>query len=110
MKETDTQSIDFVITWVDGSDIQWLKEKKKYNVNIDVDDSVARYRDFGTLKYVLRSIEKFAPWVRYIYFVTNGQCPEWLNLKNEKIKFVKHSDYMPKEYLPTSQHTHPCCF
>lgn len=98
--------IDFVITWVDGSDEEWLNEKKKYQPSIDVDASLARYRDFGSLKYLFRSIEKFAPWVRNIFLVTNGQVPEWLNLEHPKVRLVKHSDYIPQEYLPTFS-SHP---
>lgn len=105
-KNEKMNNIDFVITWVDGSDVEWLKEKKKYNSNIDIDDSVARYRDFGSLKYVLRSIEKFAPWVRNIFLVTNGQVPSWLVLEHKKLKIVKHSDFIPLEYLPTFS-SHP---
>jgi hypothetical protein len=99
-------SIDFVITWVDGSDEKWLEEKKKYQPDIDIDASLARYRDFGSLRYLFRSIEKFAPWVRNIFLVTNGQVPRWLNLEHPKVKLVKHSDYIPQEYLPTFS-SHP---
>ena len=53
------------------------------------------------MKYWFRSIEQCAPWVNRIYFVTNGQLPEWLNLEAEKLVHVRHSDYMPEEYLPT---------
>ena len=106
MKNAEQSQIDFVITWVDGSDVEWLKEKKKYNPGLDIDDSAARYRDFGTLKYVFRSIEKFAPWVKNIYLVTNGQVPEWLDTENDKVKLIKHSNYIPKEYLPTFN-SHP---
>lgn len=97
----ETTPIDFVITWVDGSDEEWLQEKKKYQPGLDVDDSLVRYRDFGTLKYLFRSIEKFAPWVRNIFLVTNGQVPKWLNLEHPKVKLVRHSDFIPQEYLPT---------
>ena len=98
--------IDVVITWVDGSDREWLEEKKKFDSGINIDDSIERYRDVGTLKYVLRSIEKFAPWVRKIFLVTCGHLPTWLNEKHEKIEVVKHSDFIPKEYLPTFS-SHP---
>ena len=98
--------IDMVITGVDGSDIEWLEEKKKYNPDTDVDDSIARYREFGTLKYLMRSIEKNAPWVNNVFLVTNGQIPEWLNLNHPKLKLVKHSDFIPLEYLPTFS-SHP---
>ena len=35
--------------------------------------------DNEELRYSLRSIEKFAPWVRHIFLVTNGQVPSWIN-------------------------------
>lgn len=95
------QIIDFVITWVDSADEAWLEEKKQYTPTIYMDSSNIRYRDFGTLKYVLRSIDKFAPWVRHIFLVTSGQVPQWLILDNPKLKLVKHSDFIPNEYLPT---------
>lgn len=101
MYQRSEQLIDFVITWVDGTDKDWLQEREKYSSNIYMDDSIVRYRDLGTLKYLLRSIEKFAPWVRKIFLVTNGQVPEWLSLNNPKLKLIKHSDFIPEEYLPT---------
>ena len=101
MRDLIVQPLDFVITWVDGADVNWLKEKQKYRFDIDIDNSIARYRDFGTLKYVLRSIDKFAPWVRNVFLVTNGQVPEWITFDNPKLKLIKHSDFIPHEYLPT---------
>ena len=29
---------------------------------------------------MLRGVEKFAPWVRKVHFVTCGQKPEWLDI------------------------------
>ena len=93
--------IDFVITWVDGADPEWLTEKNKYaEKKIDVTNAANRYRDMGLLKYWFRGIEKFAPWVNQIYFVTWGHVPEWLNLKHPKLKIVKHEDFIPHQYLP----------
>ncbi|MEX6253875.1 hypothetical protein [Providencia huaxiensis] len=41
-----------------------------------------------------------------IHFVTCGHYPNWLDINNHKINFVKHSDFIPKEYLPTfNSHT-----
>lgn len=95
--------IDFVITWVDGNDPEWQKERNHYAVldNREVDNNSARYRDWDTLRYWFRGVEKFAPWVNNIFFVTCGHLPEWLNVNHPKLKIVKHSDYIPKEYLPT---------
>lgn len=96
--------IDFVITWVDGGDEKWIKEKNKYLLKIDplkVDARKNRYRDMELLKYWFRGVEKYAPWVNKIYFVTCGQKPEWLDESNKKLVLIKHSDYMPSEVLPT---------
>lgn len=99
--------IDFVMIWVDGSDPKWLEEKAKYSDDPNsVLNSVNRYRDWELLKYWFRGVEKFAPWVNNIYFITCGHYPEWLNLNHPKLKFVKHEDYMPNEYLPTFS-SHP---
>lgn len=98
-------NIDFVITWVDGSDNKWLAER-----NLHIDDYVtkyqdiagdSRYRDNGLLRYWFRGVEKFAPWVNKIYFVTYGHTPSWLNVNHQKLVVVEHKDFIPNEYLPT---------
>lgn len=97
------QEIDFVITWVDGSDKAWRKQKAMYDSsgNTQVDDSEERYRDWDLLKYWFRGVEKYAPWVRKIHFITWGHLPEWLNVNHPKLHIVRHEDYIPQEYLPT---------
>ncbi len=100
------QKIDIVMPWVDGSDPVWFKEKQKYNPNISDDDNINRYRDWDILKYWFRAIEKYAPWVNKIHFITYGHLPSWLNTENEKLHIVKHSDYIPNEYLPVFS-SHP---
>uniref|UniRef100_A0A1I8JMU2 Stealth_CR2 domain-containing protein n=1 Tax=Macrostomum lignano TaxID=282301 RepID=A0A1I8JMU2_9PLAT len=42
------------------------------------------------LKYSLRSLTKFAPWIRKVYLVTNGQVPNWLNLTNPRLTLITH--------------------
>ena len=94
--------IDFVVPWVDDADPVWRAKKAKYTgVAFQEGNTEARYRDWDTLKYWFRGVEKFAPWVRYVYFVTDNQKPEWLNIDHPKLKWVKHTDFIPGEYLPT---------
>ncbi len=102
------EGIDFVIIWVDESDPEWLNEKSKYtNIeDVNYNPNNVRYRDYGTLKYWFRSVEKYAPWVRMIHFVTCVHIPSWLNLDNPKLHLVKHSDFIPQEFLPTFS-SHP---
>ncbi len=100
--------IDFVVPWVDGSDPAWQEEKRKYSGEdlISSDSRDSRYRDWDLLRYWFRGVEQCAPWVNRIYFVTNGQLPDWLNPEAEKLVHIKHADYMPAEYLPTFS-SHP---
>lgn len=93
--------IDFVIIWVDGNDPEWQAERNKYKADSYTDNRVQRFRDWDNLMYWFRGVEKFAPWVNKIHFVTWGHLPKWLNTKHLKLNIVKHSDYIPKEYLPT---------
>ncbi len=94
--------IDFVIPWVDGNDPKWKNSFNQYapkSAQID-DANESRFRDWGLLPYWFRAVEKFAPWVRKIHFITCGQLPEWINLDAPKLNWVKHKDYIPKKYLP----------
>lgn len=103
MKNNNKNKIDFVVMWVDGSDPEWLKEKQKYDktVTSNSDASIYRYRDWDLLQYWFRGVEKYAPWVNKIYFVTWGHIPKWLNTNNPKLVVVKHSEFIPEKYLPT---------
>lgn len=98
-----SDKIDFVVTWIDGNDPEWQKEKAKYIGNEDSKDNAGtqRYRDWDLMRYWFRGVEKFAPWVNKVYFVTCGQKPEWLNTGCGKLVLVDHKDYMPEEALPT---------
>lgn len=97
------QKIDFVIPWVDGNDPAWQAEKRKYEPEDKIKDynGECRYREWGTLKYWFRGVEKFAPWVNQVHFITCGHMPDFLNTEHPKLHIVKHSDYIPEQYLPT---------
>ena len=92
--------IDFIITWVDGNDPAWQAEKARYK-KTEGDARASRYREWDTLRYWFRGVERFAPWVDKIHFVTWGHLPEWLNTEHPKLRIVNHRDYIPEEYLPT---------
>jgi len=95
--------IDFVVTWVDMNDPKWQHDFASYSGKIDNtknEVTIARFRDHGLLKFWFRGVEKFAPWVRKLHFVTCGQHPEWLNTEHPKLQLVNHTDYIPNQYLP----------
>ena len=58
--------------------------------------------DNEELRYSLRSVELYAPWIRRIFIVTNGQIPSWLNMSHPKVEVVPHSRIFPNSsHLPT---------
>ena len=61
----------------------------------------ARFISRDELRYSLRSVHLFAPWVRNIYLVTSGQVPAWLDLDHPGVRVVPHDEIMPADALPT---------
>ncbi|XP_061401264.1 N-acetylglucosamine-1-phosphotransferase subunits alpha/beta [Musca vetustissima] len=91
------EPMDVVYTWVNGSDSHFYQTITQYREHYDKN----RFDDKNELKYSLRSLEKYAPWIRHIYIVTNGQIPGWLDLSNERITIVPHKLLIPNEqWLP----------
>lgn len=90
--------MDIVITYVDGNDPEWKKDYERYT---DVPVMEKRFRDWGTLKYLLRGIEKHMPFIRNVFLVVSHptQVPEWVN--PEELRVVLHKEFIPSELLPT---------
>nr|XP_057934629.1 N-acetylglucosamine-1-phosphotransferase subunits alpha/beta-like isoform X2 [Doryrhamphus excisus] len=62
----------------------------------------SRFEDNDALRHSLRSVEKYAPWVRHIFIVTNGQIPFWLDLENPRVSVVTHQEiFLNPSHLPT---------
>lgn len=95
------EMIDFVVTWLDPSDPQWIEQCEHYKTGAKGDTGKARFREMHIFNYWFRAVEKYAPWVNKVYLITNGKFPDWINKDNPKLVLVKHEDYMPKEILPT---------
>lgn len=95
------EKIDFVIAWVDGNDSKWQKKRNAYSKGDTQKELSERYRDWGLLRYIMRGIEMYAPWVHHVYLVTDEQKPEWLNEACPKLTVVDHKAFIPAEYLPT---------
>ena len=90
--------MDIVITYVDGNDPVWKQDYEKYT-NVPVMQK--RFRDWGTLKYLLRGIEANMPFIRNVYLVVShsSQVPQWAD--QSQLKIVLHKDIIPADYLPT---------
>ncbi len=98
--------VDVVYTWVDGDDEDWLaaRDERIRSLGGTPDpraSGAARFRSRDELRYSMRSIHLFAPWVRRIHLVTAGQVPDWLDRRHPKIRVVDHRDILPATALPT---------
>jgi len=97
-----TEPIDAVYMWVDDSQPGYLETLNRYAAKPQ-DTSVNRTRDnLDTLKYSLRSIRMFAPWVRHIFVVAMApQRPHWMAAETPGLTVVRHEDILPASVLPT---------
>ena len=94
--------MDIVITYVDGNDPVWKQDYEKFT-NVPVMQK--RFRDWGTLRYLLRGVQKNMPFIRNVYLVVShpSQVPQWADQEN--LKVVLHKDIIPQEFLPTFNST-----
>ena len=90
--------MDAVITYVNGLDPEW---QKVYASVVGGDMLQKRFRDWGTLPYLVRGIRRHMPYVNNVYLVvaSESQVPDWV--KDSDIKVVLHKDIIPEQYLPT---------
>lgn len=92
-------SIDLLITYVNCSDRNWVRDYVKATKTHN--PSKVRYRSWGTLKYLLRGVERYMPFIRNVVLIVSraSQVPAWINKEN--VRIVYHEDFIPKQYLPT---------
>jgi hypothetical protein len=99
--------IDVVYTWVDGDDPEWDAARQARIAGMEGTARTreasgrARFLSRDELRYSLRSVHLFAPWVRQIYLVTSGQVPAWLATDHPGVRVVPHAEIMPADALPT---------
>ncbi len=101
---TDTP-VDAVIIWVDGNDpvlnakrAQWAPEGALENDN---QGGRTRYADCGEIHWCVRSIRRFAPWIRRIFILTDGQDPH-IEDGAVPVQIIDHKDVFRgmEQYLP----------
>lgn len=106
MTETDqtgeTDAIDVVYTWVDDS-FPGYAESLRAHATDRRDTNPNRTRDnLETLRYSLRSLEAFMPFVRRVHIVScRPQVPAWLDTTHPDIRVVHHDQIMAPDILPT---------
>lgn len=103
--------IDVVYTWVDDTDPVWRARRDAArgrltgapgNALHEQAANDSRYTSRDELRYSLRSLHQYAPWVRNIFLVTAGQVPAWLNTDFPGIRVVDHREiFSEPDALPT---------
>jgi len=90
-----TFDIDMVFSWVEGSDPEFRERRAAHMsqyVAGEGDEAEARIRQIDELKYALRSVNMFAPWVRRIFIATDSRPPAWL-AEHPKITVVRAEEH-----------------
>ena len=101
--KSDTPSIDLVYFWVDGNDPEWQAKRNAFfgrKVENSSSNFNGRYVNNDELKFSLRSVERYAPWIRKVFIVTDNQKPKWLDISNPKIQIIDQNDILPDKSLP----------
>lgn len=96
--------IDMVFSWVDGSSEGYQVQRRAAEQGAVLgkgDDHESRFRQVDELKYALRSIYMFAPWVRRIFIATDSPAPAWL-AEHPRVRIVRSREHFADtSALPT---------
>ncbi|MFE7844371.1 stealth family protein [Microbacterium sp. NPDC057407] len=103
-----TADVDMVFSWVDGSSSEFQRQRAarmaEYVVG-DGDDGPARYRHVDELRYALRSVHMYAPWVRRIFIATDSPAPAWL-LDHPKVTIVRSEEFFADPTVLPTHNSH----
>lgn len=96
--------IDMVFSWVDGSTASYQSARRELESGAllgEGDDHESRFRQVDELKYALRSVHLFAPWIRHIFIATDSPAPQWL-AEHPKVSLVRSQEHFADtSVLPT---------
>ncbi len=112
MDKKDELVVDAVITWVDGDDPAHRAKREFYLDNkkeLNSKKSRLRYGQVNEIEFVVKSILKYAKFVRNIFIVTDNQIPAFLqntNLAKKNFPTVSIVDHKTifegnEHFLPT---------
>lgn len=96
--------VDAVYTWVDGDDPSWQQRKARAKGEAYHAESAsdARFISRDELRYSVRSLHLFAPWIRNVYIVTDDQVPPWLREDLPGLRIASHREiFRDPADLPT---------
>lgn len=96
--------IDMVFSWVDGSSTTYQQERRELETEAvlgEGDNHASRFRHVDELKYALRSVHMFAPWIRRIFIATDSPAPAWLAAHPRVTLVRSHDHFSDPSVLPT---------
>ena len=105
--------VDIVITYLNERDEKWQKDfyywkEKEIATGKNRQSNrqafgEERTREWDTLKYWFRGIEKNCPWINKVFLVVQNErhVPNWLKKDHPKLRIVYHDEFIPSELLPT---------
>lgn len=106
--------IDAVVAWVDGNDPEFRKKRARYTndpADLERNDIAgpARFAESGEILFCVKSILQFAPFVRNVYIITDGQRPPLDDMlerefpeREESVRIIDHSEIFKgyERYMP----------
>ena len=105
--------VDVVVAWVDGRDRKHRAKRRRYLADPGGDTkpervavSAQRFSVNDEIRYCLRSIHNYAPWVRTVWLVTDDQVPASIARRRAErynIRIVDHREIFRgyEQLLPT---------
>ena len=94
-----SNNIDFVFPWVNPNDEVWKNNLKIFSGDTKSSDDT-RFIETPLLKYVFRSIDKYAPWINKLHLLVSGksQLLPWMN--TDTINVVEHEEFIHPSLIP----------
>lgn len=98
-----TEGVDMVYSWIDGDNpivIEQINYWREKEGGLGSATTANRFKTMDELRYSLRSVRLYAPWVRNIYVITSHHIiPEWFDKEigaRHGIYFVDDSILLPE--------------
>ena len=108
---TSSDPIDALITWVDGTCPSHRETRARYQAmqSAPLSENASnphRWESGDEIYFCLKSLQKYAPWLRRIWILVDGAAPKLEGLPEalvQKIRIAQHHETFPdpSTHLPT---------
>lgn len=98
-----TEGVDMVYSWIDGDNpivVEQINYWRQKDGGLGSATSANRFKTMDELRYSLRSVKLYAPWIRNVYIITSHHIiPEWFDKEigaRHGIYFIDDSQLLPE--------------